>query len=140
MYLGTHSSFTLRAWQVALSDDIGNPALTLHFLLFVCNRRLCLKGSSYTVLGNRKHYSSDPTAGLPPIRLADKPKQCHRISNVFINDRGFPDNSDHYDNLLHNIKGGPILRKLKHPPPPLDEVNPKFYTAYDESKHSEQLK
>jgi hypothetical protein len=52
------------------------------------------------VLGNTKHYSSDPTAGLPPICPADKPKQCRRISNVFINDRGFPDKSDHYDNLL----------------------------------------
>jgi hypothetical protein len=92
------------------------------------------------VLGNTKHSSSDPTAGLPPICLADKPKQCHRISNVFINDRGFPDKSDHFDNLLHNIEGGPMLCKSKHPPPPLDEVDPKFYSAYDESKHGQQLK
>jgi hypothetical protein len=42
--------------------------------------------------------------------------------------------------LLHNIEGGPILRKLKHPPPPLDEVNPEFCSTYDESKHGEQLK
>jgi hypothetical protein len=31
------------------------------------------------------------------------------------------------------------LQKLKHPPPPLDEVNPKFFSTYDESKHGEQL-
>jgi hypothetical protein len=42
--------------------------------------------------------------------------------------------------LLHNIEGGPILHKLKHPPHPLDEVDPKFYSTYDESKHGEQLK
>jgi hypothetical protein len=77
---------------------------------------------------------------MPPIRPADKPKRCHRISNVFIDDRGFPDKSDHYDNLLHNVEGRPILRKLKHPPPPLDEVDPKFFSAYDESKHGEQLR
>jgi hypothetical protein len=140
MYLGTHLSFTLHAWQVALSDDIGDPTLTLHFLPFVCNRRLCLKESSHTVLGNMKHSSSDPTAGLPPICLAEKPKQHRRISNVFINHRGIPDKSNHYDNVLHNIEGGPILCKLKHLPPPLDEVDPKFYSAYDEFKHGEQLK
>ncbi len=133
-------SFTLCAWQVALSDEIGNPALTLHFLSFVCNRKPCLKESSYTVSGNTKHSSSDPTAGLPPICSADKPKQCRKISTIFINDRGFPDESNHYNNLLHNIEGGPILRKLKHLPPPLDEVDPNFYSAYDESKHGEQLK
>jgi hypothetical protein len=90
-------------------------------------------------LGNKMHSSSDPTAGLLPIRPADKPKQCRRISNVFVDDRGFPEKSDHYNNLLHNIEGRPILHKLKHPPPPLDEADPKFYTAYDESKHSDQL-
>jgi hypothetical protein len=32
------------------------------------------------------------------------------------------------------------LHKLKHPPPSLDEVDPKFFSAYDESKHGVQLK
>jgi hypothetical protein len=31
------------------------------------------------------------------------------------------------------------LQKLKHPPPSLDEVDPEFFGAYDESKHGEQL-
>jgi hypothetical protein len=92
------------------------------------------------VLGHTKHSSFDPTAGLPPIHPADKPKQHRRISNVFINHRRFPDESDHYNNLLHNIEGRPILCKLKHLPPPLDEVDAEFYSAYDESKHGEQLK
>jgi hypothetical protein len=59
---------------------------------------------------------------------------------VFVNDRGFPDKSEYYKNLQHNIDGGPILRKLKHPPPSLDEVDPKFFSAYDEFQHGAQLK
>jgi hypothetical protein len=43
-------------------------------------------------------------------------------------------------NLLHNIEGRPILQKLKHPPPPLDEVHPEFFSTYDESKYGEQLR
>jgi len=43
-------------------------------------------------------------------------------------------------NFLRNIDGGPILRKLKHPPPPLDEVDPEFFSAYNESKHGAQFK
>ncbi len=58
---------------------------------------------------------------------------------MFVDNRGFPDESEYYKNLLHNIDGGPILRKLKHPPPALDEVDPAFFCAYDESKHGEQL-
>jgi hypothetical protein len=100
-----------------------------------------LKRSSYTALGTNEPPPPSPAIrDLPPIRPADKPKQCRWISNVLINDRGFPDKSDHYDNLLHNIDGRPILRKLKHPPPPLDEVDPEFFSTYDESKHGEQLR
>jgi hypothetical protein len=32
------------------------------------------------------------------------------------------------------------LQKLKHPPTPLEEVDPKFFSTYDESKHGEQLR
>jgi hypothetical protein len=61
------------------------------------------------------------------------------MPNVFVNDRGFPDESEYYENLLHNVDGGPILRKLKHPPPLFDEVDPAFFCAYDESTHGEHL-
>jgi hypothetical protein len=107
----------------------------------MCQRKPCLKNTSYTALGTiEPPLSSLSTNALPPIPPADKPKQRRWISNVFVNDRGFPDQSDYYDNLLHNIEGGPILQKLKHPPPPLDEVDPKFFSVYDESKHGEQLR
>ena len=59
---------------------------------------------------------------------------------MFVDNRGFPDESKYYEDLLHNIDGGPILRKLKHPPPPLDAVDPKFFSAYNESTHGAQLK
>ncbi len=59
---------------------------------------------------------------------------------MIVDDRGFPDESKYYKNLLHIIDGGPILRKLKHPPPSLDEVDPEFFSACDESKHGAQLK
>ncbi len=56
----------------------------------------------------------------------------------FIDDRGFPDQSDEFDTLLHNINGNPVLQKLKHPPPSLDVTDP-FLFRYDESIHGKTL-
>jgi hypothetical protein len=61
------------------------------------------------------------------------------MPNVFVDDRGFPDESKYYKNLLDNVEEGPILCKLKHPPPLFDEVDPTFFCAYNESTHGEQL-
>ncbi len=92
-------------------------------------------------LGTNKPPPPSPAIrDLLPICPVDKLKQRNWISNIFIDDRGFPNKSDHYDNLLYNIEGGPILQKLKHRPPPLDEVDPEFFSTYDESKHGEQLR
>jgi hypothetical protein len=71
--------------------------------------------------------------------VADKPKHFWWLNNVFVDDRGFPDKYKDYQILLHNIDDGPILHKLKHPPPPFDEVDPKFFYPYNESKHGERL-
>jgi hypothetical protein len=57
-----------------------------------------------------------------------------------MDDQGFPDQSDEYDMLLHNINGGSILQKLKHPPPPLDVHDPQFHFVFDESIHGERLR
>jgi hypothetical protein len=43
---------------------------------------------------------------------------------VFFDDRGFLNDSDEYNKLLHNIDGG-VLKK-KFPTPPIDVVNPVF--------------
>ncbi len=61
------------------------------------------------------------------------------MPNDFVNDRGFPEESEYYKNLLHNVEGGPILCKLKHPSPLFDEVDPTFFCAYNKSTHGEQL-
>jgi hypothetical protein len=50
---------------------------------------------------------------------------------------GFLDLSDEYDTLLHNIGDRPILRKLKHPPPPLEIVEPMFHFLFDKTLHGE---
>ncbi len=71
--------------------------------------------------------------------IGDKPKCRKWITNVFVDDRGFPNESEYYDNLLHNVNGGPILCKLKHPPPLFNDVDPTFFCAYNESTHCEQL-
>jgi hypothetical protein len=41
---------------------------------------------------------------------------------------------------MHNIDGGVILRKKKHPQPPLDVDDPEFNYKFDEALHSGQLK
>jgi hypothetical protein len=61
------------------------------------------------------------------------------LQNIFVDDRGFPDQSDEYNTLLHNINGRPILRKLKHPPLPLDMVDPTFHFSFDECLHGKRL-
>ena len=73
-----------------------------------------------------------------PIRVARKIRG-RKCPNVFLDDRGFPDQSHEFDVVLHNINGGPILRCRKHPAPNLDDVDPKFASTYDEATHGKRL-
>ena len=103
-------------------------------------RKSCLRTPSYSIFPAAP--PSQPTT--PPsgdiIRVAAKGKGGRRrIKNVSADDRGYPDLTDDHDTLLHNINGGTVLRKLKHPAPPLDEVDPSFTFAFDESLHGERL-
>ena len=75
-----------------------------------------------------------------PIFVADKPKRHKRSHNVFVDDHRIPDETKNYEALLHNVDGRVILRKLKHPPPSLDEVDPLFACPYNEAKHGEQMR
>ncbi len=59
---------------------------------------------------------------------------------MFFDDRGFPDELEEYDQLLHNIEGGVILWKKKFPTPPLDIVDPTFNWVYCDDLHGEKLK
>jgi hypothetical protein len=75
------------------------------------------------------------------VMVEPKPKQRNRLQNVFSDDRGFPDQSDNYDHVLHNIDGGPILRKLKHLIPDLNApVDPAFYTEFIHENHKAQMR
>jgi hypothetical protein len=71
-----------------------------------------------------------------PIRVTPKSKRRKRLHNVFLDDRGFPDVSDEYDHVLHDIHGGPILRKLWHPKPDLSaKIDPLYYSPFIAEKH-----
>ncbi len=59
---------------------------------------------------------------------------------MFYDNRGFPDESEAYDELLHNIDGGVILRKKKFPTPPLDVEDPAFNWVYSDELHGDKLK
>jgi hypothetical protein len=75
-----------------------------------------------------------------PIKVEPKPK-CHkRLQNVFLDNRGFPDQSDKYDHVLHDIDGGPILCKLKHPKPDLNAPpDPAYHSPFIPKKHEAQM-
>ncbi len=72
--------------------------------------------------------------------MANKPKWHKRLPDVFVDNRGFPDKTKHYDALLRNIDGGVTLRKLKHLPPPLDKVDPLFFCRYNKATDGEQMR
>ena len=81
--------------------------------------------------------STDPSG--EPIRVARKIRGKKR-PNVFLDDQGFPDQSHEFDVILHNIEGGPILWKRKHAAPPLDDIDPRFLSQYDEKIHGKKLR
>ena len=81
------------------------------------------------------------THSAKPIRVAPKPKRRKQVHNIFYDDRGFPDVSDEYDYLLHNVDARPILRKLLHPLPALDgPVDPAFQSIFDPAVHESQMR
>ncbi len=70
---------------------------------------------------------SDLQPSAPPIRVTPKMRgNSSKRRNVFMDDRGFPDQSNEFDSLLHNVNGGTILRKHKHPAPKLANITHNF--------------
>jgi len=112
---------------------------TFDSVVLFSTRRPCIRASSYLALSASTENSDLDTSTGSPIRVADKSKSRRRIKNVFIDERGFLDQSDEFDVLLHNIDGGPVLRKLKHPPPQIGSVDPMFSFSYDEALHGKRL-
>ena len=77
---------------------------------------------------------------VEPIRVAHNPNRQKRFHNNFYDDRGFPDQSDELDYLLHSVDGGPLLCKLLHPAPNLDSpVDPNFLSVFNPDVHKTQL-
>ncbi len=87
----------------------------LHLPLLFCpsHRKPCLKAASYNTA------SPIPTEGTH-IWVAPKSNRQKQLQNVFLNNWGFPDQSNNYNHLFHNIDGGPVLQMLWHPMPDLD--------------------
>ncbi len=49
--------------------------------------------------------------------------------------------SDNYDHVLHDVDGGPILRKLWHPKPDLSAlIDPLYSSLFIAKKHKEIMK
>ena len=79
--------------------------------------------------------------GGTPIQVAHKPKRRKHLQNVFLDDRGFPDQSNECHTLLHGMDGGPILWKLKHPQPDLDApIDLLFYAPFIAEKHEAKMR
>jgi hypothetical protein len=75
------------------------------------------------------------------IRVDPKPKRRRRLQNVFLDDRGFPDQSDNYNHVLHGMDRGPILWELWHPQPDLDApINPFYYSPFIAKKHEDLMR
>jgi hypothetical protein len=71
-----------------------------------------------------------------PIRVDPKPKRRKRLQNVFLDNRGFPDQSNDYNHVLHGMDGGPIFWKLRHPQPDLKApVDPLYYLPFVAKRH-----
>jgi hypothetical protein len=83
----------------------------------------------------------DPLQEQTPIQVAPKPKRRKRLQNVFLDNRGFPDQSKDYNMLLHGMDGGPILWKLKHLQPDLDApIDPMYYLPFVAEKNEAQMR
>ena len=66
-------------------------------------------------------------------------KRRQYVSPLF-DDRGFPHPGDEWESMLPEVDYGRLLRKRKHQPPRLDDIDPKFGVEYDEATHGDTLR
>jgi hypothetical protein len=115
------------------------PSLVPYDTKFSC-RLFCLLIHKKSCLKVSAHDSATSNE-IAPIRVSPKPKQHKCLNNVFLDDHGFPDVSNEYNHVLHNIHGRPILRKLRHPKPDLSApVDPLYYSQFILEKHKTIMK
>ncbi len=127
------------------SRPAGSHASTIiqhsHFPLsnsFAHRRKLCLK---QVPIYSTTAASPDAFGARSPICVDPKPKHRKHLQNVFLDDCGFPDQSDEYDHVLHHVKGGAVLRKLKHPKPDLEAPpDPAYHSTFFPEKHKAKLR
>jgi hypothetical protein len=70
-----------------------------------------------------------------PICITPRPKSRQKSRNIFYDNCGFPDQSNDFGHLLHNIDGGVILWKTKFPVPVLDVHDPLFDYSFSQELH-----
>ena len=109
--------------------------LHLFVVLFVSAcRKPCLKASSYSTAPQL------PAKGAP-IRVAPLPKRCKKLQNVFLDNQGFPDQSNKYNHLLHSIDRGTVLRKFQHPMTDLEgPIDPRFDYPFIPEEHKDIMR
>ncbi len=62
-------------------------------------------------------------------------------TELFLDNRGFPDQSNKFNQLLHNIDGGPVLRKPWHPMADLDGlIDLCFHSPFIPKQHEDLMK
>jgi hypothetical protein len=71
-----------------------------------------------------------------PICVTPWPKSWQKSRNVFYNNRGFPDQSNDFNHLLHNIDSGVIVWKTEFLAHVLDVHHPLFDYSFSEKLHS----
>ena len=102
----------------------------------------CLKLSSYAP----KQALKRPSSTLPPVRLAPKhrksksKKRPNNYVSPLFHDRGHPHPQDDWESMLPEVKAGRLIRKRRHPAPPLTDIDPNFGVEYDESVHGSMLR
>jgi hypothetical protein len=94
-----------------------------------------MKASSYS-------RAAQPPAKGMPIHVVPKPKRHKKLQNVFLDNRGFPNQSNEYDHLLHSVDGEPVLQqKLWHPMPDLEgPINPHFDHPFIPEEHKDIMR
>ncbi len=84
-------------------------------------------------------FSFATNANAEPICVAARVRGKKR-QNIFYDDRGYPNQLHEFDVILHNIDGGTILRKRKHPALPINKVDPSYFIPYNKAAHGAILR
>ena len=101
-----------------------------------------------SVDGKPTSLSDKPPA--QPIRVAARPRskrkgprtkqRSNKYASPLFDDRGFPHPQDEWESMLPEVKAGRLIRKRRHDPPRLRDVDPSFGEEYTGAKHGKMLR